>query len=329
MTVTLIPVTGLPEITAGAPLADLITGAVALQAGDIVVVTSKIVSKALGLAVTSPDRQRLVLEQSRAVVAERATPTGITRIVEGMAGPVMTGAGIDASNSDALLLLPPEPDAAAAELRSSLMSATGADVGVILSDTSGRPWRAGLTDFALGASGVRVLDDLRGLADTHGRDLAVTVRNLADELAAAADLVKGKTDRVPVAIIRGLAHLVGESHEAARDLIRTGPQDWFALGQREAVRDALGIRAGEPESEQVGLAPVTPEPLPATIARAVRAGCHGTGTRPEAVSVEGARVVVPAGDGYLLARLEVALRGERLSISTRREAGRAVITVTD
>lgn len=329
MTVSLIPVRGLPEITAGVSLADLITAATRLEDGDIVVVTSKVVSKAMGLTVTTTDRQQLVLEQSRAVVAERATATGVTRIVEGLAGPVMTGAGIDASNTDELLLLPPDPDAAAADLRTSLKARSGADVGVLLSDTSGRPWRAGLTDFALGAAGVQVLDDLRGLADTHGRDLAVTVRNLADALAAAADLVKGKTDRVPVAIIRGLAHLVDTSAAGARSLIRTGQQDWFSLGQREAVREALGIRAGGPDSEQVGLAPVSAEQLEATIARAVRAACHSTGTAPSAVSVDGARVVVPSGDGYLLARLEVALRGERLSISTRREADRAVITVTD
>lgn len=328
MTVSLIPVTGLPEITAGTNLAALIAAAVPLADGDIVVVTSKIVSKAMGLTVSTPDRQRLVLQQSRAVVAERATASGVTRIVEGLAGPVMTGAGIDASNTDDLLLLPAEPDAAAATLRSDLEDRCRVRLGVILSDTSGRPWRAGLTDFALGLSGVAPLEDLRGLADTHGRDLAVTVRNLGDEIAAAADLVKGKTARVPVAVVRGLPELVGPSPAGARELIRTGPQDWFSLGQREAVREALGIRPGGPESEQVGLPPVTSEALADTIARAVRVGCHGTGTDASAVSVEGDRVVVPAGDGYLLARLEVALRGERLSITTVREADRVVVAVS-
>lgn len=320
MTLTLLPVTGLPEIGAGDDLAALIAGAVALQDGDIVVVTSKVVSKALGLGVLTDDRQALVLEQSTAVVAERATATGVTRIVTASAGPVMTGAGIDASNSEELLLLPPDPDGAASQLRAALEDASGVHLAVVLSDTSGRPWRAGLSDFALGSSGLQRLDDLRGLADTHGRDLAVTVRNLADEIASAADLVKGKVDRVPVAVVRGLAALLTDDPQPS--LVRTGPSDWFALGRHEAVRDALGITPGSPDAARIGLPAVGEEPVTTRLQRAVRAATHGQ--TPIAAQVEAESVELSGDDplalGRLWARIEVALAGERLSWSAQRLA---------
>lgn len=317
MTITLLPVTGLPEIAAGDDLARLIAQAIHLQDGDIVVVTSKVVSKALGLGVLTHDRQALVLDQSTAVVAERATATGVTRIVASSSGPVMTGAGIDASNSEELLLLPPDPDAAAHDLRTALEAATGVHLAVVLSDTSGRPWRAGLSDFALGTSGLQRLDDLRGLADTHGRDLAVTVRNLADEIASAADLVKGKIERVPVAVVRGSASLLTD--EPQPSLVRTGPMDWFALGRHEAVRAALGVTPGSPDAEAVGLPAVGEEPVADRLQRAVRAAAHGQ--PPVAVQVDEQTVELAADDpvalGRVWARIEVSLAGERLTCSAQ------------
>lgn len=328
MTITLLPVTGLPEIGAGDDLAALIAAATDLHDGDIVVITSKVVSKALGLSVLTDDRQALVLEQSTAIVAERATGTGVTRIVAATSGPVMTGAGIDASNSEALLLLPPDPDAAAADLRAALEAATGVHLAVVLSDTSGRPWRAGLSDFALGTSGLQRLDDLRGLADTHGRDLAVTVRNLADEIASAADLVKGKIERVPVAVVRGSASLLTDDPQPS--LVRTGPSDWFALGRHEAVRDALGVAPGSPDAEAIGLPAVGDEPVAIRLQRAVRAAAHGQ--PPVTAQVDDASVELSAEDpvalGRMWARVEVALAGERLAwTATRLGPQRVQITV--
>lgn len=318
MTLTVLPVTGLPEINAGDDLAALIAGAVDLQDGDIVVITSKVVSKALGLGVLTDDRQTLVLQQSTAVVAERATPTGVTRVVAASAGPVMTGAGIDASNSEELLLLPPDPDAAASRLRSALESAVGIHLAVVLSDTSSRPWREGLSDFALGTSGLRRLDDLRGLADTHGRDLAVTVRNLADEIASAADLVKGKVDRVPVAVVRGSASLLTDDPQPS--LVRTGPTDWFALGWHEAVRDALGVTPGSPDAERIGLLSVSAEPVADRVQRAVRVAAHGQPLIAAQVDDDAVEFTDedPVALGRFWARVEVALAGERLAWSAQR-----------
>jgi coenzyme F420-0:L-glutamate ligase / coenzyme F420-1:gamma-L-glutamate ligase len=141
-----------------------------------------------------------------------------------------------------VLLLPKDPDASARALRARLRELTGARVGVILSDTAGRAWRDGQIDFALGAAGVAVTDDLRGAVDTHGQPLEVTVRAVADELAAAADLVKGKLLAVPAAVIRGADALV--SHDdgpGAAVLLRPAREDWFRYGHVEAVTASLGL----------------------------------------------------------------------------------------
>ncbi|WP_284283576.1 coenzyme F420-0:L-glutamate ligase [Arsenicicoccus piscis] len=226
-------------------------------------------------------------------MAERATPGGTTRVVEALAGPVMAAAGIDASNTGAresYLLLPADPDAAAARLLADLRR-LGAPVrlGLLVSDTAGRPWRVGQTDFALGAAGLAVLDDRRGQVDADGRPIAVTARAVADELAAAADLVKGKAWQVPAAVLRDLpAEVTDPSPGApdpcdpprvnpvpgARSLVRTGPGDWFALGHVEAVRAALGVAPGSPESEAVGLVPVHDEPAEARLTRVARLATH-------------------------------------------------------
>lgn len=323
---------GLPEIGAGDDLAALLVAGLdavglSLQDGDIVVVTSKVVSKSLGLYAGPTDRAALVLAHSTSVVAERRTPDSVTRVVTARSGPVMAGAGIDASNAvngssdsaDRLLLLPHDPDATARALHEQLSALRPVRCAVLLSDTSGRAWRTGVTDFALGCSGLAGIDDLRGRADTHGRDLAVTVRNLADEIAAAADLVKGKLDRVPVAIVRGLADLVlgSGAHSPARALIRTGPTDWFALGRAEAVRDALGVPAGSPLSEQVGIESVLPEPLLTRVSRAVRVALTGEDDVGVDIGPTGADLTLSADSqlhlGRAWARVEIALAGERLS----------------
>jgi coenzyme F420-0:L-glutamate ligase/coenzyme F420-1:gamma-L-glutamate ligase len=253
-------------------------------------------------------------------VAERATPTHVTRVVRAHAGPVMASAGVDASNtgmSGGVLLLPGDPDRVCQDVHDQVAAAIGvADFGVVLTDTAGRPWRVGQTDFALGAYGIAVLDDLRGTADTDGRRLDVTVRALADEIAAAADLVKGKVSGRPAALVRGLADLVlpGGSPAGAGSLVRSGDADWFALGAQEAVRAALGVPPGSSAAEAVGIRPVGPGPEPRgdRVGRAV-AVALATGlsasveARGDLVEVSGTD---PVDTGMVAARLLTALSGE-------------------
>ncbi|MGW2863727.1 coenzyme F420-0:L-glutamate ligase [Streptomyces sp. NPDC001205] len=230
---------GLPEVRPGDDLAKLIAAAEpGLADGDILLVTSKIVSKAEGRVTEAADREAAIDAETVRVVARRGT----LRIVENRQGLIMAAAGVDASNTPAgtVLLLPEDPDASAAAIRAGLRDALGVEVGVIVTDTFGRPWRNGLTDVAIGASGVRVLDDLRGGTDAHGNPLSATVISLADELAAAGDLVKGKADGLPVAVVRGLGHLAGEG--SAREMVRASADDMFRLGTSEAVREAVTQR---------------------------------------------------------------------------------------
>ena len=212
-----------------------------LQDGDILAVTSKIVSKAEGRQIIAADREDAITAETVRVVATR----GHTRIVENRLGLVLAAAGVDASNTPdgTVLLLPVDPDATAHHLAATLRARLGVRIGIIITDTIGRPWRNGQVDIAIGAAGIRVLDDLRGQTDTSGRPMDVTVQATADELASAADLIKGKTTGMPVAIIRGLAHLVGDlSEPAARSVVRPSDEDLFRLGSREAYE--LGYRAG-------------------------------------------------------------------------------------
>ncbi|MBL1082230.1 coenzyme F420-0:L-glutamate ligase [Streptomyces actinomycinicus] len=198
---------GIPEVQPGDDLAKLIAAAEpGLADGDVLLVTSKIVSKAEGRIVRAADREAAIDAETVRVVARRGT----LRIVENRQGLVMAAAGVDASNTPAgtVLLLPEDPDASARAIRAGLRAALGVNVGVVVTDTFGRPWRAGLTDVAIGAAGVRVLDDLRGGTDAYGNPLSATVVATADELAAAGDLVKGKAAGRPVAVLRGLAHVV-------------------------------------------------------------------------------------------------------------------------
>jgi coenzyme F420-0:L-glutamate ligase/coenzyme F420-1:gamma-L-glutamate ligase len=233
---------GIPEVQRGDDLAKLIAAAEpALADGDVVLVTSKIVSKAEGRIVEATDREAAIDAETVRVVARR----GALRIVENRQGLVMAAAGVDASNTPAgtVLLLPEDPDASAHAIRDGLRDALGVDVGVVVTDTFGRPWRAGLTDVAIGAAGIRVLDDLRGGTDAHGNPLSATVVATADELAAAGDLVKGKAAGRPVAVVRGLSHVVDrEGGAGARALVRDAGSDMFRLGTSEAVREAVTQR---------------------------------------------------------------------------------------
>ncbi|SDD02179.1 coenzyme F420-0:L-glutamate ligase [Streptomyces prasinopilosus] len=237
-------VAGLPEVRRGDDLAKLIAAAEpGLADGDVLLVTSKIVSKAEGRTVEASDREAAIDAETVRVVARR----GPLRIVENRQGLVMAAAGVDASNtpSGTVLLLPEDPDASARAIREGLRDALGVTVGVLVTDTFGRPWRTGLTDVAIGAAGVRVLDDLRGGTDAYGNPLSATVVATADELAAAGDLVKGKAAGLPVAVVRGLPALVaaGDEHgEGARAMVRDSRDDMFRLGTSEAVRQAVTQR---------------------------------------------------------------------------------------
>ncbi|ROR94001.1 coenzyme F420-0:L-glutamate ligase/coenzyme F420-1:gamma-L-glutamate ligase [Salana multivorans] len=251
---------GVPVLTRGSDVAAVLVpflanlrwpdGSVGVDAGDVVVISSKIVSKAEGRLARADEREAVIDGESVRVVATRtyeddARPA--LRIVENRQGVVMAAAGVDASNTypGTILLLPEDPDASARAIRRGLAARLGGvRPGVVLTDSAGKPWRAGITDFALGAAGVRALDDHRGEADDAGRPLESTVVAAADEIAAAADLVKGPTGGRPVAVVRGVGHLVThDDGPGARGLNRTGPEDMFALGTREAWE--LG-RAGRP-----------------------------------------------------------------------------------
>lgn len=244
---TVFGVGGLPEFVAGDDLAQVLGDALdgVLEDGDILAITSKIVSKAEGRQVLAADREDAITAETVRVVATRSHPGGTTRIVENRLGMVLAAAGVDASNTPdgVVLLLPEDPDASALALCSALRERFGVSLGVLVTDTLGRPWRQGQTDVAIGAAGIRVMDDLRGTTDASGRRLDVTVAATADELAGAADLVKGKASGVPVAIIRGMGHLVGGLDEpGARALIRPAGEDMFRLGSAEAY--AEGFEAG-------------------------------------------------------------------------------------
>jgi coenzyme F420-0:L-glutamate ligase / coenzyme F420-1:gamma-L-glutamate ligase len=244
--VSIRPVEGLPEIEEGAELAAMIAAATRLQDGDVVVVSQKVVSKAEGRVrrLTSvlpsgharrlaanvgkePALVQLILDESRSVLrAERDV-----LITETNNGLICANAGIDSSNlaeDDTVLLLPEDPDASARRIRAGIAGASGVSPGVIISDSFGRPWRLGQAEVAIGVAGVSPLDDWRGRADAGGRELRATVIAIADEAAAAADLVRDKASRIPAAIVRGLERYVtAEDGPGAEALRRPEDEDLF------------------------------------------------------------------------------------------------------
>ncbi|MFC7362400.1 coenzyme F420-0:L-glutamate ligase [Nocardioides astragali] len=234
---------GLPEVTAGDDLAALVLAATGggadLADGDVVAVTSKVVSKAEGRT-RVVDRDAAIDEETLRVLARR----GSTRIVRHRLGLTMAAAGVDASNVAAgtVALLPLDPDGSARDLRRSIRERAGVNVGVIVTDTAGRAWREGQTDIAIGAAGLVVAENFAGRTDPYGNPLAVTLPAVADELAGAAELVQGKLAGRPVAVIRGRGDLVlppGEEGPGAASLVRPEGGDLFGWGAREAVVRAL------------------------------------------------------------------------------------------
>jgi coenzyme F420-0:L-glutamate ligase / coenzyme F420-1:gamma-L-glutamate ligase len=240
VTVTIEPVEGLPEIREGDDLGELIAGRASLQDGDVLVVAQKAVSKAEGRIVrlsevepgdearelaAGEDPRRLEVILGESVRLVRTRPPLV--IAETRHGFVCASAGVDSSNApepETVVLLPEDPDASATRLRERLRELTGADVGVIVSDSFGRAWRQGATDVAIGLAGIRPLLDLTGTRDATGYELHATVIAVADELAGAAQLVLGKTDGVPAAVIRGVD---ARGEGTARELVMPADRDLF------------------------------------------------------------------------------------------------------
>ena len=223
-------VTGVPLVGPGDDLAGLLVShGPALEDGDIVVVASKVVSKAEGRAVQGVSREQVVADETVDVVARRG-PLTIARTRHGL---VLAAAGVDTSNVEpgTVLPLPVDPDASARRLRSRVRDLTGRRVGIVVSDTAGRPWRTGQTDIAIGVAGVVPVLDLAGSTDLFGNRLSVTAPAVADEVAGAAELVMGKAAGAPFAVVRGLGHLVTEGDgPGAAVLVRPESDDLFRRG---------------------------------------------------------------------------------------------------
>jgi coenzyme F420-0:L-glutamate ligase/coenzyme F420-1:gamma-L-glutamate ligase len=260
-------VPGIPEIHDGDDLVAVICNAVdalaredgdlALADGDILVVASKIVAKAEGRLVPATDRDKAIAEDTVRIVAERVHPGGTTTIVETRQGLIMAAAGIDMSNvpDGFALRLPEDPDKSAKLLCAALRERLGVTIGVIITDTFGRPWRVGQTDVAIGAAGVQLSEDMRGSTDANGRALHATIAVVADEIAGAADIVKGKAGGLPVAVVRGLGRLVcGLDAPGARALVRSLEEDMFRFGSAEAYQ--LGYDTAR--AELGGKSPASP-----------------------------------------------------------------------
>jgi coenzyme F420-0:L-glutamate ligase/coenzyme F420-1:gamma-L-glutamate ligase len=236
------PVEGIREVRRGDDLPGLIAEAAGdLRDGDVVVVTQKVVSKAEGRVEPGP-KDAWVDRESRRVVARRDDLV----IAETAHGFVCASAGVDESNVEEGLvsLLPRDPDASASRIREGLRRRSGVDVGVVVSDTFGRPWRRGVVNVAIGCAGLPALTDLRGTPDMHGRLLEATVVAVADEVAAAAGLAMGKADRIPVAVVRGLP-MTGAAGEA-RDIVRPPDEDLFRYAPLEAIESRRSIRTFGP-----------------------------------------------------------------------------------
>jgi coenzyme F420-0:L-glutamate ligase/coenzyme F420-1:gamma-L-glutamate ligase len=225
-----LPVVGMPEVRPGDVLAELVAACVSLVDGDVVVVTQKIVSKAEGRLVEldpgdAGARLRLIEQESVRVLRRR----GDALITETPHGFVCASAGVDESNVERgwAALLPVDADRSARRIRDGLRARAGVRVGVVVSDTFGRPWRRGVTDVAIGCAGMAAVVDLRGTTDTAGRELSVTEVAVADEVAAAAELVMGKADGVPVAVVRGLDPSWLREGSVRAEIVRPHGEDLF------------------------------------------------------------------------------------------------------
>jgi coenzyme F420-0:L-glutamate ligase/coenzyme F420-1:gamma-L-glutamate ligase len=227
---TIIPVEGVPEVQPGAVLAELIAPLVTLEDGDVVVVTSKIVSKAEGrLVAVDPDdplAHKPLVEQEAVRVLRRRGDLLITETSHGF---ICANAGIDLSNVErgVAALLPVDSDRSARRIRDGLRARTGVEVAVVVSDTFGRTWRRGLTDVAIGCAGIAAVVDLRGTEDALGRELHVTEVAVADEVAGAAELVMGKSTGVPVAVVRGIDRSWLREGSVAGEIVRPPGEDLF------------------------------------------------------------------------------------------------------
>jgi coenzyme F420-0:L-glutamate ligase/coenzyme F420-1:gamma-L-glutamate ligase len=278
--VEILPVTGLPEFRPGDDLsAGVAAAAPWLRDDDVLVVTSKVVSKCEGRLVDAPEdpeardvlRRKLVDAEAVRVLARK----GRTLITENKLGVVQAASGVDGSNvgADELALLPVDPDASAAALRAGLRERLGVTVAVVVTDTMGRAWRNGQTDAAVGAAGLAVLHSYAGAVDRHGNELLVTEIAIADEIAAAADLVKGKLTAIPAAVVRGLpGGIVSDTGDTARHLVRSGTDDLFWLGTAEAME--LGRRQAQllrRSVRQFADDPVPPQLIEAAVAEALTA----------------------------------------------------------
>lgn len=275
--IEILPVPGLPEFRPGDDVAVAIaTAAPWLRDADVVVVTSKVLSKSEGRIVAAPTdpeardalRRKLVDAEAVRVLARK----GRTLITENAIGLIQAAAGVDGSNVDKseLALLPIDPDGSAAALRRRLRELLGVTVGVLVTDTMGRAWRTGQIDAAIGAAGVPVLHAYAGAHDEHGNELVVTEVAVADEIAAAADLVKGKLTGIPVAVVRGLT--LPDDGSTGRDLVRPGEEDLFWLGTAEALE--LGRRQAQSMRRSVrrfAAQPVDPDLVTAAVAEALTA----------------------------------------------------------
>ena len=246
--ITVQPLPGIPEVKPGDDLAGFIldalrTASISLQNGDVLVVTQKVVSKAEGRIVDlatiepsdfarryatmsdkDPRQLEVVLRESRRIVRM----AGPVMICETHHGFICANAGVDASNAgggDKVILLPVDPDASARGIRERLQAASGTTIGVVISDTFGRPWREGQTDIAIGCAGIGPLHEYIGDVDPHGYELKVTAIAVVDELASAAELALGKVSRVPVALIRGYQWTPSDS--GIRPIIRDASKDLF------------------------------------------------------------------------------------------------------
>lgn len=230
--ISVIPVVGLPEVRSGDVIAELIAGATELATGDVVVVTQKIVSKAEGRVVAVDESHRgagshreLVEQESVRILRRR----GDLVVSETQHGFICANAGVDVSNVEAgtATLLPVDPDRSARRIRDGLRARAGVEVGVIVSDTFGRPWRRGLVDVAIGVAGIAAIVDLRGTTDTRGRALVSTEVCVADELAGAAEMVMGKSTNIAVAVVRGVDPTWFRESSVRGEIVRPPAEDLF------------------------------------------------------------------------------------------------------